>query len=361
MLRHTLHKYPELSMREHNTVKTLMRFISENTSFKTVDCGGWFYAVKEGSDAAAGAVAFRADMDALPIHEGLDIPYASTTKGVSHKCGHDGHCAALCALALELERAKLSRTVYLIFQPAEETGLGAAICSKLISEKNITEIYAFHNLGGYEEGEIIYRNGLTQPASEGLIIKLIGKESHASDPGFGRNPAFAVSKLALYSQSLLNGDNTGFFTCTVVGIKVGSGDFGISAGYGELKLTLRAEYESDLARARETLLEYASSLAESEGLVLKSERSDSFPETKNDPKCIEKVITAAKKRGFSVKEMDNMWMASEDFGCYTKICAGAIFYIGNGRKYPALHTSEYDFNDNIIPAAADMFLELASM
>ena len=89
-----------------------------------------------------------------------------------HKCGHDGHCAALCGLALELDAKETDSDIYLIFQPGEETGSGALFCRELIREEGITRIFAFHNLGGYPEGSVVYRRGLTQPASEGLRICL---------------------------------------------------------------------------------------------------------------------------------------------------------------------------------------------
>ena len=141
-------------------------------------------------------------MDALPIPETIDLPYGSQNEGVSHKCGHDGHCAALCGLALALDQMETTRDVYLIFQPGEEIGAGALVCRDLITEKGISEIYAFHNLGGYPEGSLVYREGLTQPASEGLRICLTGKTSHASAPervgtAAPRHSAARISSVAL--------------------------------------------------------------------------------------------------------------------------------------------------------------------
>ena len=228
-LRHQLHRNPHLSLQEGETIIALKNFLRENTSLKVVDRDGWFYAIKRGT-SERNPIAFRADMDALPIEEGLDLPYASQNPGVSHKCGHDGHCAVLCGLALELDQISPDRTVYLLFQPAEEIGEGAKHCAALLSEKNISEIYAFHNYSGYPEGTIVYRKGLTQPASEGLTLRFTGKQSHASAPEAGRNPASAVAKTALYAQSLAQECHRGMVLCTVVGMQVGSGDFGISAG-----------------------------------------------------------------------------------------------------------------------------------
>ena len=104
-LRHELHMYPELSMQETETAARLRKFLEDNTGFQVVDRGNWFYAVRK-VKGAKNKIAFRADMDALPITEDKTLSYHSRTEGVSHKCGHDGHCAALCGLALELDGKK---------------------------------------------------------------------------------------------------------------------------------------------------------------------------------------------------------------------------------------------------------------
>ena len=142
-LRHELHAHPELSINERETKRRLMNFIEENTRLAVVDCGKWFYASRyvEGTKG----IAFRADMDALPMDEFINLPYGSQNPGVAHKCGHDGHCAALCGLALELDKIELTRSVYLIFQHAEETGQGARECAGFLRERSISSIYAFHN------------------------------------------------------------------------------------------------------------------------------------------------------------------------------------------------------------------------
>lgn len=358
-LRHTLHRHPELSLREHDTMARLEDFLRQHTTLQVVERDGWFYAVKEGRDPSAPPIAFRADMDALPIPEGIDLPYGSACDGVAHKCGHDGHSAALCGLALELERHTPERTVYLIFQGAEEIGQGAERCTALLREAGIGEIYAFHNLGGYPEGTVIYRNGLTQPASEGLSIAFHGRQSHASAPESGVNPAEAISRLVLYSQELLGNPHDGMVLCTVTGIQVGTGDFGISAGDGELRLTLRAEEESEMKAMERDLMQFAAHLAQEYGLTVTHQICDYFPETRNHAACLHRIIRAAGKLGIPCREMERLWRASEDFGYYTKVCPGAIFYLGNGENYPPLHTREYDFNDRILPLAVDLFTALA--
>ncbi len=358
-LRHTLHRHPELSMQEQDTMARLRAFLREHTSADIVAREGWFYAVIPGTIPDSPSIAFRADMDALPIQETGTLPYASVHDGVSHKCGHDGHSAALCGLALSLEETPPARTVYLIFQPGEEIGAGGERCAALLREKGIPEVYAFHNMSGYPEGAVVFRKDLSNPASEGLTIRLLGKQAHASTPEDGKNPSAAISRLALYAQRLPALPCRGMAMCTITGINAGTGDFGISPGEGTLCLTLRAELEPEMKQMEEQVLQYASRQAEREGLSMEYEISDYFPETRNHARGVRRVLRCAEMQGIPTLEMDHLWRASEDFGYYLKQCTGAMFYIGNGTDYPALHTQEYDFNDRILPTAVRMLSGLA--
>ena len=392
-LRHTLHQHPELSMQETETMKILQVFLQENTSIEIHAGEGWFYALKKASPSLrsggsnAGPMAFRADMDALPIAESISLPYGSENEGISHKCGHDGHCAVLCGLALELDRRETGRDVYLIFQPGEEIGAGAKRCAELIREKGIAEIYAMHNLGGYPEGTLVYRRGLTQPASEGLRIRLTGRTSHASAPEKGNNPAGAIAAIVQYAsgEAVFTGHGTAAISvsaarlprsnpktaaatdaqhtpmrlCTITGIRLGDGDFGISPGEGEICMTLRAEIEDEMLAMEKSVLSYAAQAAETAGLKMTSSIHDYFPETRNHDACLDKVLEAARKNKIPAISMGELWRASEDFGHYLKICPGAMIYIGNGEDYPPLHTSEYDFNDRIIEPAVNLFTGIA--
>ena len=357
-LRHELHSFPELSMREKKTMEILIRFLKKHTGFEIVEKKNWFYAVKKGHPQG-GEIAFRADMDALPIEEGLSLSYASCRKGVSHKCGHDGHCAALCGLALELDRMKTGKTVYLIFQPGEETGEGAVICKDIIREQEIQEIYAFHNLPGYPEGTVVYRKGLTQPASEGLRITMTGKASHASAPEAGCNPARALASLVLFASELAGRPSDEMRLCTVTGIRLGNGDFGISPGEGEICFTLRAEREAEMVRLEKEIVAYAARLADEQGLSIETGLHDRFPETRNHDICLSRILEVSADMHLTTVPMPELWRASEDFGHYLKECKGAMFYIGAGEDWPALHTVSYDFNDNITETAVDIFCALA--
>ena len=356
-LRRELHTHPELSGREGWTKRRLMDFIKDNTTLAVVDCGSWFYAAHYVMGTEA--IAFRADMDALPIPEtGNGLPWASRCPGVSHKCGHDGHSAALCGLGLELESVPRPRSVYLIFQHAEETGQGGQICTALLRERSISEVYAFHNRSGYPEGSVVVRSGLCQCASKGLTVRMTGRRSHASEPEKGINPSFALTALVSHVESLLKEPHQGLVLCTVVNISVGQKDFGISAGEGEVSMTLRADREAEMDALEAGIREEAARLAQANGLEVKFEVSDPFPETVSSAECVRRVETAAQGLQLPLLQMEAPWRASEDFGYYTREFPGAIFYIGSGETWPPLHTPEYDFNDAILGTAVDMFLAL---
>ncbi|MBR4195138.1 MAG: amidohydrolase [Synergistaceae bacterium] len=350
-LRHELHQYPEISGHESATKRRLMTFIENNTRLAVVDCGKWFYASRyvEGTKATA----FRADMDALPMNESISIPHASLNPGASHKCGHDGHAAALCGLALELEALPIKRSVYLIFQHSEENGQGARECSALLRERSISSIYAFHNWSGYPENSIVIREGVCQYASAGITLTFEGRTSHASEPEKGLNPAYAIARFI----SEIDGVK-GSALCTVVNVNVGGKNFGISPGIGEISITVRAEREAEMRRAYNGIIALAEKSAAENSLTLTKRVSDYFTDTSSDSECVQRVGKAAKSLGLHVIDMAEPLRASEDFGIYTKMIPGAIFYIGNGESYPDIHTSNYDFNDNILGTAVDMFAEI---
>ena len=381
-LRHALHRIAELSMKERETARLLRDFLRRNTRFQVVDREGWFYAVRKGTNCGEQAgeeqpggsqpgdertggdrpggrrIAFRADMDALPIAEDETLSYHSVNADVSHKCGHDGHCAALCGLALELDERETDADVYLIFQPGEETGSGAVFCRELIRQEKISRIYAFHNLSGYPEGSVVYRPGLTQPPSEGLRLSFAGKASHASAPEDGRNPAELIARVILRAAEPAEDRSAGMMLCTVTGVRIGAGDFGISPGDGELCMTLRAEEESRMKHFEEQILAFAFEEGQQSGIGVSASVHDYFPETRNDDACLAAVVNAAERLGLTRIRMKDLWRASEDFGWYLKECPGAIFYIGNGEEHPPLHTAEYDFNDTILETAVDLFAAL---
>lgn len=357
-LRHELHAHPELSNQEQWTKAHLMAFLEAHSGLEVVDRGAWFYAAHRAGEAKPG-IAFRADFDAVPIPDECGTDYQSQVPGVGHKCGHDGHSAALAALCLEVDRQKPDKNVFFLFQHAEETGDGARACATLLEEESVDEIYAFHNMSGYPENAVCVRSGTMHFASKGMTISLTGTPAHASMPEQGKNPAFAVAHIIDALPSLTRPEQCmGAVLCTVIQIDVGEQAFGVSAHRGVLRLTLRAEFEAELDALQCEVEALAEAEAERYGLTCGFAYCDEFPETANDPDCAAKVIAAARALELEVYELPQGMRGSEDFGHYLKKAPGAIFFIGNGEDYPGLHTEGFDFRDGEIETAVAMFQKL---
>ncbi|MCQ2546946.1 MAG: M20 family metallopeptidase [Clostridia bacterium] len=377
-LRHELHRCAELSGCEEQTKIRIREFLEKNTDFEVCDRGRWLHAFYDcgraggqtgdcgqagaggqpGADARnAGArnIAFRADMDALPMADREDLPYRSVSEGVSHRCGHDGHSAALCELARLVSERGADCNVHLIFQHAEETGAGGAECAQLMDEKNIDEIYAIHNWSGFDEGSVVLGEGTVMCASEGLRIVMTGRPSHASQPEDGINPAATLARVVAKAGQLETDDSyRGSAMATIVGINAGGRNFGMAPGEGEVDLTLRALREEDMYRIEKDIVAFAEEAAGEAGLECCVEKQDVFPETANDAGAVAKVRAAAESLGLAVQNLERPIRSSEDFGWYQKKCPGALVFIGNGRDWPQIHTKEYDFNDRILETTAEL-------
>lgn len=360
-LRHELHQHPELSNCETWTKQHLIDFLKAHTSLEIVDRGLWFYAVYHAGDDKE-SIAFRADFDAVPIADEIDAPYKSQCPGVGHKCGHDGHAASLCGFALEIDENGADKNIYFLFQHAEETGDGAAQAAVFIQENNIAAIYAFHNMSGMEHNSVNLRAGTTNCASKGMTIHMEGVPTHASQPEFGINPAFAIAKLVDAIPELISPENNkGMVLCTVIQIDVGETAFGVSASKGDLRLTIRAVYEEEMDRLQKNLEDIAKQQAELYGLKVSFSYCDCFPVTANDQKSVDEMLAVCKDKGIKSVIMEEPFRGSEDFGHYLKQTRGAICYIGNGEDYPPVHTVEFDFRDDIIETAVELFKGLAAL
>lgn len=360
-LRHELHRHPELSNEETWTKTHLMDFLKAHTNnLEIIDKGNWFYAAYRKDDSLPN-IAFRADFDALPMPEVIDLPWASEIPGVSHKCGHDGHSSTLAAFALEVDQQGANNNIFFLFQPAEETGDGAIQCIDLIHDEKIDEIYAYHNMSGLPFKTVGVRDGSMLFASKGMTIHLKGSPAHASQPENGVNPSLAVASIVQGISEFTSAEmNEGPVFCTVVQIDVGQKAFGMSASSGALRMTIRAQYEKELDQLQKNLEQFANAQGEEYGLDIRFEYQDEFPETANDPGCTDVIRKSAEDEGLSVMEIEEAYRGSEDFGHLSKLTKASYCFIGNGEDYPNVHTSEYDFRDELIEVGVGLFTRIAN-
>ena len=349
-LRKELHSMAEVSLQEVQTRAHIEKFLRDNTSLEIHLENGWLWAMHREENACK-TIAFRADFDAV-----------STANGARHLCGHDGHAAALCGLALEIEGKTYGKNICLIFQHAEETGEGGAACAELISRIKIDEIYGCHSLPGYPFGKICIKKGSFACASRGLIIKMQGKSAHAAYPENGRNPAPALCELAVRLDEFTDAANyDGMVMATLIGIRCGEKAFGMAASDGEIYLTIRAHLNRDLEALEAKIIAFLSEKAQKGGFGFSFEHIDAFPGTENADCCVEKVEKAAAEAGFYLHTLDEPMRWSEDFGWYLMQCPGAYFGVGAGEDYPALHTPEFKYRDELIEYTVSMFENIAAL
>lgn len=375
-LRKQLHRIPEHSMQEVKTKQMLMDFLKLHTALEIVDHGAWFYAVKRAydrvttendktfdvSEVAAEIpeqmteykppIAFRADMDAVCGKDGKP----------GHFCGHDGHSSVLCGLGLYLDSGKepLAQDVYLIFQPAEEIGKGAELCRSLIKEKHIGEIYGFHNIPGKPLGTVLVKDGTFACASTGLEIHMTGTPSHAAYPEAGRNPGYALARLLLQIEELTEhfNETRGFVRMTLIGMELGSKNYGVAASDGYLRLTVRSEGEQVFHDYLAEIRKLAEVMAQKEDLELSIKEIERFPSTDNHTEQVQKIRACAASQQIPYIELPEPMRWSEDFGWYLQETKGAFFGIGDGEDYAQLHTQHFEFPDAILETVVTMFAGL---
>ncbi len=361
-LRHELHRYPELSGTEVETARRIVQFfepLSPDTILKNL--GGSGVAVVFSGTMPGPTVLLRAELDALPIQESNSMPYCSTKSGVAHKCGHDGHMAILAAVGRELvtERPAKGRVI-LLFQPAEETGAGAAA---VIADPRFTEItpdyvFALHNLPSFPLGQVAMRSGSFASASRGMAIRLQGKPAHAAQPETGLSPALAmaqiIEKLSAMPADIAASEEVAF--ATVVGARLGKKAFGTAPGEAEIWVTLRSETDASMAAIVAYAEEVVTAIATRYALEATLGYSDIFAATINS-EAANAIIRRSIVENFII-ELERPFRWSEDFGRFTALAEGAIFGIGSGIGTPELHSNNYDFPDELIAPAAQIFMRI---
>lgn len=349
-LRRKLHDNPEKSFQEEKTQMIIKDFLKDNTSVEIVEKDKWFYAYKKSKDSQKEPIALRCDMDAICLNN----------DNLGHYCGHDGHCAILCNVAMIISNMDLDRDIYLIFQPAEEVGKGAILCRNLINEKKISEIYGLHNIPGFKSKKVLLRKSTFSCASIGLKIEYVGCPTHAAYPENGLNPAKAFAELIKSLDDItekFKKDDEILLT-TVIGLALGSESFGSSAYQGHLNITIRAEKQDSFDMYLQAIKDQANLLANKDGLKCSIKEFDYFPATINNEICVKKIEDICKKEKIEYEYLSQPMRWSEDFAYYSQICSSAFFGIGIGENSSQLHSSEYQFNDDIIEIATKILVDI---
>ena len=362
--RHQLHSFPELSGNETMTSKSIVDFIAPTNPAEIITAiGGNGVAIIYNGNSAGPTVLLRADMDALPIQESNNFSYKSNIQGVAHLCGHDGHSAILAGVAHAVSQMPIKKgRLVLLFQPAEETGQGAAA---VIADPKFAQIkpdyaFALHNLPGFKKGDIFLRNGAFASASTGLIANIKGLSSHAAHPEDGNNPDRALAQMILGLNYIANdkGAFNDFALLTVIHAKLGEVAFGTTPGNATLMATLRTSLDSDIDTLKKLVKDNILTTCKEHKLSHSIEYAEEFPATINNENSVNLIKTASTELGLSYQVLENPFRWSEDFGHFTKISNAALFGVGSGVNHPQLHNEDYDFPDDIIEPSVKLFTQI---
>lgn len=363
--RHELHRFPETSNEEERTARRVVSFLAETKPGQILTgLGGHGVAAVYDSGGPGPTVLFRSELDALPIEERSDVAYRSTVPGKAHMCGHDGHTTILAGLARQFGRHLPARgRVVLVFQPAEETGNGAAGVVADPRYETIRPDFAFslHNLPGTPFGHVRLKAGVVNCASRGMRVVLEGRTSHSSMPETGISPMAVVCRLMPALAALGGGDfrSDDFAMVTVTHATLGEPVFGITPGHAEIRASLRTRLDggmAELCAAAETLVRDA---AARDGLHHAIDYHEVFAASLNAPEAVKHLRAALDAEAISHDEEELPMRASEDFGVFGHGSKSAMLFLGAGTDLPTLHNPDYDFPDDLIPTGSRIFMRVA--
>lgn len=358
--RHALHRQPEVSGEEMATAAAVRAFTADTGPDAVIEgLGGHGLALVYHGAAPGPTVLIRSELDALPIEEIGDLPHRSQITGKGHLCGHDGHSTILCGVARLLGRARPARgRVVLMFQPAEETGAGAAAVLADPRFSDLVPDYAFslHNLPGLPLGRAAIAAGPANCASVGMRLRFLGRTSHAAEPHKGVTPGPALGRLIPALLALGQGGDLGpaFRLVTLTHLRMGEPAFGITPGEAELWATLRTMTDAGMADLRARAVALVEAEAAAEGLGLEITWHDDFAACTNDPEATALMRAALEGAGVPLISAEPM-RASEDFGRFGTVAKAAMFWLGSGEDHPALHNPDYDFPDDLVAIGTRAF------
>jgi amidohydrolase len=363
--RRHLHQIPEL---QYDVVETA-KFIAEKLSSFGCDqvvAGigrSGIVAVIYGKNGNGDCIGLRADMDALPITEATNLPYASKTSGKMHACGHDGHSAMLLGAAKHLaETRNFSGSVALIFQPAEEGGAGAKamIDDDMMNRFNISRVFGMHNLPGLALGSFASRDGAIMAAADKFDIVIKGRGGHAALPHQTLDPIIAGSQLVTALQNIVSRNTDPLASLVISVTKFNAGDaYNVIPQQATIAGTVRSLQTEMRDTAERRIRETAQGIALASGVEIEIEYSRYYPVTYNHTKETELAISVARDVAGKTKVDSNVppTMGAEDFSFMLEARPGSFIFMGNGES-AGLHHPEYNFNDEAISHGVSYWVRL---
>ena len=352
--RRALHQIPELDRNLPQTMEYLQN------ALKGLNCQvfspmpsslcAWF------DFGARSAIAFCANSDALPVVERTRLPFASKHPGRMHACGHDGHMAMALELARRLDKKEtLPHNVLILFQPAEETTGGAKdICATGIFRKySVEAIFGMHLWPGLPEGMIASRANEMMSRSCEVRVDIYGKSAHISKSQEGVD-ALAAGVEFYRKVMAMEG---ALPKKALRLLKFGKFDSGTVCNaisdHTHIEGSLRAFQDDVFYTLRAGIVSIGKEIERSTGCTVNVYMNEGYPAVINPADLHDRV-----RRAVGFFELDQPSMVTEDFSWYQKVLPGMFFFLGVGDT-PALHSDDFNFNEEILEKGPDFFEELA--
>ena len=365
--RRDLHQHPELLYDVHRTAA----FVAEK--LKAFGCDevvegigrtGVVGVIKGKKGQGKGAViGLRADMDALPIEEQTNLPYASKTPGKMHACGHDGHTSMLLGAAQYLaETRNFAGDAVVIFQPAEEGGAGADAMIKdgLMDRFGIQKVYGMHNNPGQPIGSFSMRTGPIMAAMDRISITIEGVGGHAAYPHKTIDPVLAGSQLIVAFQSIVSRTVSPLDSAVISMCEFHAGHASnVIPASAELRGTVRTLRKEVRDLVEKRMNEVCAGVALQTGARIALNYDRGYPVVVNHPAETELAAKIAGEVGGAANVAIDMEpvMGAEDFAYMLEARPGAFIFMGNGDS-AGLHHPAYNFNDDAIVYGSSYWVKL---
>lgn len=363
-----IHQYPELLFDLPRTSALVAEKLREFRCDEVVTgiAKSGVVALIKGNLGDGPTLGLRADMDALPMTEQTNLPYASKIDGMMHACGHDGHSAMLLGAAKYLAATRnFKGNIAVIFQPAEEGGAGGRVMVEegVLERFNIDEVYGMHNEPGVPVGEFATRSGAIMAAGDRFIITLNGRGGHAAHPNMATDSVLAGAHLVTALQSIASRFTDPFDPIVVSityfnagkasALNVIPSSIEIGGTIRSMKMETRKTVE---ARFR-SIVASSAALFDIEAVV---DWRPGYPVTYNDPPKTQLALEIAKRvAGEGAVNGDYpAAMGSEDFSYMLEKRPGSMIFLGNGDS-AALHNPAFNFNDDAIIHGMHYWITLA--
>ena len=367
-LRRELHRYPELGFQEHATAERLRSWLTERGLRPSAPLAGTGFLVEVEGDRPGPTVAYRADMDALPIQEATDAPYRSCTPGVMHACGHDGHMAVGCGVALlaSRRRREIAGTVRVFFQPCEERAPSGG--PRMIADgvlDGVAAVYAVHLDPTLSVGRFGFRAGpLTAACAPFLVTVDSDKSGHSARPHEAVDTVWVATQVATELYQLAGRVTDARKAAVLTLCRFQGGDaLNVIPAHVEFGGTLRCVDGETLASLRETIRRVAGALGTVYGADVDVHFEHSLPAVVNTAPEVATARAAALDLfgDEAAVELPLPSMGGEDFSYYLERVPGAMIRVGSAggaaTRYP-LHHARFDLDEAALPLAARLMTEV---